>query len=121
MNKYKKGYRAENELIKLLSSMGYAVLRAPKSGKNTVDIIACKKGNIFVFECKNWKFDVRISKNQILNLLEFAKKAGAMALIAVKLTTGWIFLRAEDIIKNQCKISDLIKKQSFSIEFFERY
>ena len=122
MNRYKKGYRAENELTKLLSSLGYAVLRAPKSGKNTVDVIACKNGNIFVFECKHWKSNARISKKQISNLLEFAKKAGGVAFIALKSNTGWIFLRAEDVMESGCKISNLlIARKGFSVEFFERY
>lgn len=122
MNRYKKGYRAENELLKLLSSLGYAVLRAPKSGKNTVDVIACKNGNIFVFECKNWKTNARINEKQISHLVEFAKKAGGVAFIALKSNTGWIFLRAEDVIQSGCKISNLlIAGKGFSVEFFERY
>jgi Holliday junction resolvase len=123
MHTYKKGYRAEKELIKLLSSLGYATLRAPKSGKDTIDVIACKKGQIFVFECKSWKSKPKINEKQLNSLLEFARKAGAIALIAIKLENeGWKFLRAEDVRENKGNVSeDLLKEKSFSVEFFEKY
>jgi Holliday junction resolvase len=123
MYTYKKGYRAEKELIKLLSSLEYAVLRTPKSGKDTIDLIACKRGQIFVFECKFWKSRVRINEKQLKSLIDFSEKAGAIPVIAIKEENeGWKFLRAEDVKENEGNISDdLIKEKSFSVEFFGRY
>jgi len=123
MHSYKKGYRAEKELIKLLSSLEYAVLRAPKSGKDTIDIIACKRGNIFAFECKSWKSRVKINEKQLKSLFSFSDKAGATPIIAVKEDKeGWKFLRAEDVQENKGAVSEeLLKEKSFSVEFFERY
>ncbi len=123
MYTYKKGYRAEKELIKLLTSLDYAVLRAPKSGKDTIDIIACKRGQIFVFECKFWKSRVGITDRQLNSLIDFSEKAGAIPLIALKYENeGWRFLRAEDVQENNGTVSDeLLKEKSFSVDFFERY
>ena len=123
MHTYKKGYRAEKELIKLLSSLGYAVLRTPKSGKNTIDVIACKRGQIFVFECKNWKSKVRVNEKQLDALIDFSEKAGAIPLIAIKKENKfWKFLRVEDVKENKGNIQEkLLKEKSFSVEFFKRY
>ncbi len=123
MHTYKKGFRAEHELMKLLSSLDFAVLRAPKSGSDTIDIIACKRGNIFAFECKNWASTVRISDRQMKSLIEFSDKAGAIPLIAIKREQqGWIFLKAEEVSDNKGVASDsLIEEKGFGIEFFNNY
>ncbi len=123
MYTYKKGYRSEKELIKLLSSLGFAVLRAPKSGTNTIDVLACKRGNIFAFECKSWSSTVRVKERQLNTLLNFSEKAGAIPLIAVKKEQeGWKFLKAEDLGKNNGTASEkLIEEKSFGIEFFSKY
>ncbi len=123
MYTYKKGYRSEKELIKLLSSLGFAVLRAPKSGTNTIDVLACKRGNIFAFECKSWSSTVRVKERQLNTLLNFSEKAGAIPLIAVKKEQeGWKFLKAEDLGKNNGTASEkLIEEKGFGIEFFRRF
>jgi Holliday junction resolvase len=123
MQNYKKGFRAEHELMKLLSSLDFAVLRAPKSGTDTIDVIACKRGNIFAFECKNWASTVRVSERQLNSLLKFAEKAGAIPLIAIKQEQkGWKFLKAEDLAENNGTTSEkLIEEKGFGIEFFEKY
>ncbi len=123
MHTYKKGFRAEHELMKLLGSLGFAVLRAPKSGSDTIDMIACKRGTIFVFECKFWANTVRIDERQITALLDFSQRAGAIAIIAIKeANEGWKFLKAEDVRDNKGVASkDLLANNSFSIEFFGKY
>ncbi|OYT43187.1 MAG: hypothetical protein B6U88_01675 [Candidatus Aenigmarchaeota archaeon ex4484_56] len=120
MHTYKKGYRAENDLIKLLSSLGYAVLRAPKSGKNTIDLIACKRGNIFVFECKNWNSTVRLNEKQLKSIIDFSEKAGAIPFIAIK-TDGWKFLKIEGHESKIIASKKQIEEKGFGIEFFEKY
>ncbi|MGC9310299.1 MAG: Holliday junction resolvase Hjc [Candidatus Aenigmatarchaeota archaeon] len=123
MHNYKKGFRAEHELIKLLTSLDYAVLRAPKSGRDTIDVIACKRGAIFAFECKSWATTVRISERQMNSLTDFSEKAGAIAIVAIKQNNeGWRFLKAQDVRDNNGVASDkLIEKKAFSVEFFSRY
>lgn len=123
MHTYRKGYRAEKELMKLLSSLNFAVLRTPKSGTDTTDVIACKRGNIFAFECKNWSSTVRVGERQLNSLLAFSKKAGAIPLIAIKKEQeGWKFLKAEDLKENNGTASDkLIEEKGFGIEFFNGF
>ncbi|MBN2095119.1 MAG: hypothetical protein JW727_03665 [Candidatus Aenigmarchaeota archaeon] len=127
MHNYKKGFRAEHELMKLLGSLGYAVLRAPKSGKDTIDLLACKNTpygpKIFVFESKFWANTVRIDERQMNALLSFAEKAGAKPIVAVKAANdGWKFLQAEDVKENKGIASnDLIAEKGFDIGFFEKF
>lgn len=123
MHTYKKGFRAEHELMNMLSSLGFAVLRAPKSGKDTIDMIACKRGTIFVFECKFWANTVRIDEGQMGSLISFSEKAGAIPIVAIKSANeGWKFLKAEDVRDNKGVASkDLIENNAFGISFFENY
>jgi len=123
MHTYKKGFRAEHELMNMLSVMGFAVLRAPKSGKDTIDMIACKRGTIFVFECKFWSNTVRIDERQMDGLIEFSQKAGAIPIIAIKRANeGWKFLKAEDVRNNKGVASkELLENNWFEISFFENY
>ena len=123
MHTYRKGFRAEHELMKLLSGLDFAVLRAPKSGSDTIDIIACKRGNIFAFECKSWASTVRISDRQMKSLTDFSYKAGAIPLVAIKREQkAWVFLNAEDVKENKGVASDsLIDEKGFGIEFFGEY
>lgn len=109
--------------MKLLSSLNFAVLRAPKSGKDTIDVIACKRGTIFAFECKSWANTVRIDERQMKGLLDFAQKAGAIAIVAIKeANEGWRFLKAEDVRENKGVASkQLIDEKAFGIGFFEHY
>jgi Holliday junction resolvase len=123
MHNYKKGFRAEHELMKLLESLGFATLRAPKSGRDTIDVIACKRGAIFAFECKSWATTVRISERQMGSLFDFSQKAGAIPIVAIKANNeGWHFLKAEDVRENNGVASkNLMEEKSFSIEFFSNY
>lgn len=123
MHTYKKGFRAEHELMRLLSSLDFAVLRAPKSGKDSIDVIACKLGHIFVFECKSWNSTVRISERQMGSLTDFAEKAGAIPLVAMKKEQqGWKFLKANEVTENKGVASEkLIEEKGFGIEFFNTF
>jgi Holliday junction resolvase len=127
MHTYKKGFRAEHELMDMLSSLGYAVLRAPKSGSDTIDMIACKNTaygpKLFVFECKFWANTVRIDERQMNSLIDFSQKAGATPIVAIKeANEGWKFLKAEDVRDNKGVASkELLANNSFSVEFFGSY
>lgn len=123
MHNYRKGFRAEHELMKLLESLGFAVLRAPKSGRDTIDVIACKRGAIFAFECKSWASTVRISERQMKSLMDFSEKAGAIPIVAIKeAQEGWRFLKAEEVTANNGVASkELIENAAFGIEFFNSY
>ncbi|MDK6027786.1 Holliday junction resolvase Hjc [Ignisphaera sp. 4213-co] len=86
------GTSAERELVKKLWKMGFAVIRGPASGAKIKrgiypDVVAIKDSKIFVFEVKRRKEPktVYIEMSQILKTIEFAKRAGGEALLAIKI------------------------------------
>ncbi len=90
-----KGSRAERELLHMLAKEGFQVLRAAGSGTfplPTPDIVAAKKGKLFIFEVKSKKTKTLfITKKQMEELLEWKKESRAKAFVAWK-TRGKFFL-----------------------------
>lgn len=73
--------------------MGFAAIRGPASGakvKRSVypDVVAIRNGLVLVFEVKYRKKieTVYLPRNQVEKLLEFARRAGGIALIAIKIS-----------------------------------
>jgi len=95
----------ERELVYKLYEKGYMVLRSPRSGRislPTPDIVAIKKGKVFVIECKSRRSGFKVNEEQINQLQEWVDKANAKAFIAWKITReGWKFIPLEEIIKNK--------------------
>ncbi len=92
----KKGARAERELARRLWSMGIAVIRGPASGSGTrklyyPDLVAIKNRNVAVIEVKyrSKLSPIRLDKEKIERLVEFARRAGARLFLAVKLPGEW--------------------------------
>ncbi|WP_425393255.1 Holliday junction resolvase Hjc [Caldisphaera lagunensis] len=88
-----KATRLENDLANLLWENGFAVVRGPSSGAGVSkryqpDLIAIKEGKILVIEVKSKSKEgpLYIDSSQILNLLEFAKRANGIPIIAFKLS-----------------------------------
>ncbi len=101
MVNYNKGANAERELIKMLDSKGFAVLRVAGSGVNPLpcpDVVALLKGKIIAFECKARKGAyLPIPKEQLDEEVSWAEKAGAEFVVAWKVPrAGWIFLKKEN-------------------------
>ncbi len=97
MARYGKGANAERELIQALFDAGFSVVRIAGSGKNPLpapDIIALRKGRAIAFECKAWKAkNLAIPVDQMQQLLQWSKRAGAEPLIGWKVPRkGWFFL-----------------------------
>lgn len=97
MSNKKRGCNYERQLVDLLHNRGFAAVRVAGSGAKplpTPDIVACQKGRILAIECKtSRKNQVYISNDQVNNLCEYSKMAGAKPLIAVKFTQReWYFL-----------------------------
>ncbi len=121
VHKYAKGYRSERELVHTLSSMGYMVVRTPRSGRIALpspDIIAAKDGTLIVIECKSRKEAFTVPADQLAELKEWQDKAGARAYVGWKISRkGWFFLRLADAITNNGNIGKrLIAEKSISIE-----
>jgi len=132
LSRRSKGFSRERELARLLWKKGFAVLRAPASGAKTrklayPDLIALKKGMIFVFEVKTREKPgiIYIDRKQFMKLMEFIRRSGGHGYIAVKIMDGrgWRFIpidRVEETrggnyrvslenIEKGLRISDLVK------------
>ncbi|KSW12337.1 hypothetical protein CF15_06245 [Pyrodictium occultum] len=128
----RRGFEAERELVRKLWGSGFAVVRAPASGARVrkavyPDIVAMFKGKIFALEVK-YRSDnspIYIEKEQIQKLLEFARRAGATPLIAVKRPhQGWrlVPLRvAKETSSGRIRIDEEVLKKAMSLEEFVTY
>jgi len=96
-NKYQKGVTAERELIDMFYENGFAAMRAAGSGvsrKPSADVVAGNGEKIFALECKSSSKDyVHLSYDEIVKLVTFAQKFGAVPYVAVRFEgKDWIFL-----------------------------
>lgn len=101
---YQKGYRGENELVHILSEMGFMVLRAPRSGRINLpspDIIAVKPGKVYAIECKSRKEGFKVPPEQLEELRQWEERGGAEAYIAWKISyRGWFFIPLKKVVEN---------------------
>ncbi len=127
MSARRRGFAAERELARLLWSKGFAVIRGPASGaraKHLIypDLVAIYKGKIYVIEVKYRHSDtIYIPENQANRLQEFAQRAKAEALIAVKIPRkGWFMVRLEDTKRTNrgVKIDKEILSKAQTLENF---
>ncbi len=89
---YKKGARAERELMELLWRRGYAVVRSAGSGNMYApDVIAIKGGKVLAFECKAWNREVlTIEEHQVKKMKEWSDRGKIDVYIAWKRSyKGW--------------------------------
>ena len=107
-NKRTRGFSHERELARKLWARGFAVMRAPASGSKAKrlvypDIVAIYHGKILIFEVKTASNlrDIYIPGHQVEKLLEFTRRAGGEAYIAIKITgTGeWYFVSISKLVK----------------------
>lgn len=79
MRCYRKGSRAERELIDHFSKEGFCVIRAAGSGVNSLspDILVFRRGMQFGIEAKAWeKENLNIDREQFLNLRKWEDISG---------------------------------------------
>ena len=115
VKKYRKGYCAELSLVHELSRRGFMVVRTPRSGRISLaspDIIAAKNGRLVVIECKSRASGFAVPSEQLNELGEWKRKAGAEAFIGWKISRqGWFFLHLRDVVKNKGNVNKrLIEK-----------
>lgn len=100
----RKGFEKERDLVQRLWRHGFAAMRGPASGARAKhifypDVLAAYHGRIFVFEVKYRAKPepIYIEKSKVEKLREFAERAGAEPLIAVKYgASEWVFIRPDD-------------------------
>ncbi|MBD3209820.1 hypothetical protein GF318_00375 [Candidatus Micrarchaeota archaeon] len=86
MRCYRKGSRAERELIDYFSSREFCVIRAAGSGVNSLspDILVFKRGVQLGIEAKAWeKENLNIDREQFTNLKRWEENSGINCVI------GW--------------------------------
>ncbi len=105
ISKRRKGVSYERRLADLLWRRGFACIRGGASGAGSrrrfvPDVVAMKSGAIFVFEVKVRSDEevIYIDVERIEKLMDFAKRAGGKAFIAVKYSgSEWRFVPIEKL------------------------
>jgi len=103
MSSKQKGSNAERELIHLFwATKEWTACRVAGSGSMKYpapDIIANKEGINLAIECKSTSnHNQYLEKREVDELVEYAKKAGARPLIAVRFNRmPWLFLDPRDL------------------------
>lgn len=80
---YKKGYNFERNLKLDLENKGWKVIRS--GGSKKPDIVAARKGEILIIECKVTKnSNVYLDEKEVQNLKNTAKEFNGKGLYAIK-------------------------------------
>ena len=69
----------------------------------TPDLIALKKGNALIFECKAWKGNyLSVSNTQMSELVKWGEISGASVFVAWKYPNkGWFFIKPKQFNKSK--------------------
>jgi Holliday junction resolvase len=90
-NRYLIGKRYELELARKLYKMGFAVIRAPASGRKSKrvpypDIVAIKHRNVLVISVKyrSKLGTIYVSQDELRKMIDFARRSDGIVLVAIK-------------------------------------
>lgn len=102
---YKKGARAERELISFFDSKGYSVIRAAGSGSSGLspDLLVFRRARWYAFECKAVNSPrLYIEDSQFNGLLRWKENSGISdVFVAWRIPSlGFRFLRLEEFEKS---------------------
>jgi Holliday junction resolvase len=120
----RRGCNYERQLVDLLHSRGFAAVRVAGSGAKalpTPDIVACRKGKILAIECKTTrKNQVYLPDQQVKELAQYSKTAGARPLLAIKFTQQqWYFLAPSKVPRTNGSIlvvsRDFVDKRGLTL------
>ena len=96
-----KGSRTERELLHLFWEKKWLATRMAGSGVMPFpcpDLLVGKKGRVLAIECKSGKTTRYIAKQQVEELIDFAKGFGAEPWIAIRFDNmGWFFLKPNNL------------------------
>ncbi|VVB57159.1 Holliday junction resolvase Hjc [uncultured archaeon] len=102
---YRKGSRAEHELMDKLMAAGFLVIRAAGSGSGSPcpDILAFRRTEQFGFECKAVdSTSLQLRKEQVEHLREWEEKSSITTYVAWRQTGGeWYFVRLQFLHENE--------------------
>lgn len=101
---YSKGARFERELADMLAKKGFMVVRAAGSGvfATAPDLLAFRKMEAYVFECKAWNSKrLTLRKDQFRLLKEWEEKTSVSAYVAWRVPrAGWLFVRPSEMTES---------------------
>ncbi len=101
---YRKGWRAEHELMEKLMAAGFLVIRAAGSGSGSPcpDILAFRRTEQYGFECKAVaSASLQMRKEQVDNLKIWEEKSSVTTFVAWRQTGGeWLFVRLQFLHEN---------------------
>lgn len=100
MSKKSKGINAERELVHKLWAAGWGACRIAGSGSShypSPDVIAGNGSRSLAIECKKTKTTKYLTKEEVNDLLSFAKTFGAEPWIGARFRDGWLFLNPNDL------------------------
>lgn len=105
MKRYSKGARSERELLGILESNNFSVIRAAGSGVSSTspDIVGIRNGKGVAFECKAWeKSNVSIEIEKLEMLKKWQENTGMETMIAWRMNgKGWFFIKLEEMKKTE--------------------
>lgn len=82
------GTARENELVRLLDALGFAVIRSPSSGSRTdreqPDVLAARGGTVFALESKYGDPPSNLGQREVSDLSVFAEEYDAITLGAFR-------------------------------------
>jgi Holliday junction resolvase - archaeal type len=121
---YKKGTKAENELIDILNQEGFLTIRAAGSGKKKFkcpDVLAFRRIDQYGFECKAIDSDyLHVKKDQIQGLIKWQEQTNITTFIAWRKSGGiWYFIMPQYFKENKSSYSidfETVKKYSKPLE-----
>jgi Holliday junction resolvase len=115
MKLYRKGFRAERELLRLLSSHGYSCIRSASSGGflTPVDIVAMRSGKTLCFEIKSWARKPKLDRTQLSRFSEWCSNAQGHGFVAWYNQNQWRFLPVRDAEANRYDDENWIGLESF--------
>lgn len=91
---YRKGARAERELISFFSKNGFEVVRAAGSGVNSLspDVLAFKRTKQYAIECKAWSANsLSFKKEKVECMKRWEEITGITYLIGWRVSRGgWL-------------------------------
>lgn len=124
MSRKSKGINAERNLIHKFWAVGWAAIRVAGSGSSkypSPDLLVGNNLRKLAIECKSTKSSgVYLTKEEIYDLVKFAKIFGAEAWIAVKFDrTDWYFLTIDDLNESETRFGvnqTIIRNKGLSFE-----
>ena len=103
VQRYVKGARYERELINILYSMGYSVIRSAGSGVSSLspDILAIRDGVCLSIECKAWENgSLSLDDDGYGKLRAWEGNTKSQTFIGWRMNgKGWYFIRLEEFSK----------------------